>query len=84
MRRRYGEGLTVWSWLQLGGFVILSIGMLMFNGTIKCGGKKEESENKALLLPTESAPKKTTFGNSTTKKTDRSLTLREMKSESNI
>ena len=50
MRRRYGEGLTVWSWLQLGGFVILSIGLLMFNGTIKCGGKKEESEKTESLV----------------------------------
>ena len=41
-RHRYGEGLTVWSWLQLAGFVILSVGMLMFNGTIKCGGKEKD------------------------------------------
>ena len=46
--------------------------------------KKEESENKVLLLPTDNVPKKTTFGDSTTKKTDRSLTLREMKSGSNM
>ena len=30
MRRRFGEGLTKWSWLQLAGFVVLSVGMLMF------------------------------------------------------
>lgn len=32
----------MWSWLQLAGFVILSVGMLMFNGTIKCGGKEKD------------------------------------------
>lgn len=45
----FGEPLTVWSWLQLSGFVILSIGILMFNGTIKCCQDKPE-ENKETLV----------------------------------
>lgn len=45
----FGEPLTVWSWLQLSGFVILSIGILMFNGTIKCCQDKPE-ENKESLV----------------------------------
>ena len=49
MRRRYGEGLTVYSWLQLAGFVILSIGMLMFNGTIKCSKEKKEEVKESLV-----------------------------------
>ncbi|KAM7453658.1 hypothetical protein BLSTO_05593 [Blastocystis sp. subtype 1] len=47
--KKYGEGLTVYSWLQLAGFVILSIGMLMFNGTIKCGKEKKEEVKESLV-----------------------------------
>ena len=45
----FGEGLSVWSWLQLGGFVVLTVGMLMFNGTIRCC-RKENSEESAVLI----------------------------------
>ena len=68
----------------MGVIALFTLFGVIVQGVTNKAPKKEESENKALLLPMESAPKKTTFGNSTTKKTDRSLTLREMKSESNI
>ena len=46
---RFGEPLTVWSWLQLAGFVILSIGILMFNGTIKCCQEKPAENSETLV-----------------------------------
>ena len=46
---RFGEPLTVWSWLQLVGFVILSIGILMFNGTIKCCQEKPAENSETLV-----------------------------------
>lgn len=49
MRRRFGEGLTKWSWLQLAGFVVLSVGMLMFNGTIKLFKEEKEEEEKPII-----------------------------------
>lgn len=52
--RRFGEGLSKWSWLQLAGFVVLSLGMLMFNGTIKLF--KEEKKEEAPLLDVEQKP----------------------------
>ena len=44
MSSSFGEGLSKWSWLQLGGFIILSVGMLMFNGTIPCCVEEEKKE----------------------------------------
>lgn len=50
MSSSFGEGLSKWSWLQLGGFIILSVGMLMFNGTIPCSVEEEKEEaNEALV-----------------------------------
>lgn len=46
----FGEGLTKWSWLQLGGFIILSVGMLMFNGTIRCCAEEEKDVEKKLVV----------------------------------
>ena len=42
----FGEPLTYWSFLQLGGFLILSVGILMFNGTIKVCRDEETQEAK--------------------------------------
>ena len=56
---RFGEGLSKWSWLQLAGFVVLSLGMLMFNGTIKLfkeDKKPEEQEEKKPLVDMEQNP----------------------------
>ena len=49
MRRRFGEGLTKWSWLQLAGFVVLSVGVLMFNGTIKLFKEEKKEEEKPII-----------------------------------
>ena len=49
MRRRFGEGLTKWSWLQLAGFVVLSVGMLMFNGTIKLFKEEKKEEEQPII-----------------------------------
>ena len=45
----FGEGLTKWSWLQLAGFVVLSVGMLMFNGTIKLFKEEKKEEEKPII-----------------------------------
>lgn len=50
MSSSFGEGLSKWSWLQLGGFIILSVGMLMFNGTIPCCVEEEKEEAKEALV----------------------------------
>lgn len=56
MRRRFGEGLTKWSWLQLAGFVVLSVGMLMFNGTIKLFKEEKKEEEQPIIDAEQQKP----------------------------
>eukprot|EP00727_Mastigamoeba_balamuthi_P005624 m51a1_g1681 putative solute carrier family 35 member f6-like (435) ;mRNA; r:433334-435140 len=43
----YGEAWTKWSWLQVGGFVLLILGTVIYNGILKLPWFKYEEEEKA-------------------------------------